>query len=160
MVAEEFDRFDIISSAKWIDELHDLQTLQRKGRTGLLLFVLLLIVMVYGSIAIFEYRQNIYTTALIKSFGIPKAALFFRYLVDSLILLFISLLIALVLAKTLHGLIFSYAGFSEAGWMLKSLAPYSIENIKLLLIVILASGVTGNVPILIALNRSIGRILG
>lgn len=160
LAAEEFDRYDITSSSKWANELNDLQAVQRKGRGGLLTFVLLLIVMVYGSIAVFEYRQNIYTTALIKSFGIPKVALFFRYLMESIVLLFASLLIAVVFAKSLHVVIFSHAGFNDAVWMLKSLAPYSIANIKFLLVVISASGVIGNVPILLALNRPIGRILG
>jgi hypothetical protein len=160
LAAEGFDRYYITSSSKWANELNDLQAMQRKGRGGLVTFVLLLTVMVYGSIAVFEYRQNIYTTALIKSFGIPKAALFLRYLLESLMLLFASLLIAVVLAKSLHVVIFSHAGFGDAAWMLESLAPYSIANIKFLLVIISASGVIGNIPILLALNRSIGRILG
>ena len=87
---EGFDRYEISSPIKWVGELDGIKDIRMKAQAIGGGFVGLLIVLIFGSIAVFEYRQNIFATALFKSFGLHSNHLIIRYLLEGLILLMVS----------------------------------------------------------------------
>jgi hypothetical protein len=123
-------------------------------------FVGLLIVLIFGSIAIFEYRQNIFATALFKSFGLHSIHLVFRYFLEGLLLLLISFLFAIEIAQLLHGIVFELAGFDAGLLFLTSFNPYRVsENSFLIILLVITAGVS-IIPICFALRKPVGKVLG
>ena len=158
--AEKFERFEISSPMKWLGQLDGIREFRVKAQAIGGSFVGLLIVLIFGSIAIFEYRQNIFATALFKSFGLNSIHLMFRYLLDVLLLLFISFLIAIELAQLLHRVVFELAGFDSGLLFLTSFNPYEItQNSFLIILLVITAGVS-IIPICFALRKPVGKVLG
>jgi hypothetical protein len=157
---EGFDRYELSSPIKWIGELDGIKDIRNKAQAMGGVFVGLLIVLIFGSIAVFEYRQNIFATALFKSFGLHSIHLILRYLVEGLLLLFLSFLSAVQLAEVFHRFVFIKAGFDSEFLDLAIFNPYKIsENLYLLTLLGFASLVSV-LPICIALRKPVGRVLG
>ena len=158
--AEGFERFEISSPMKWIGQLEGIREFRIKAQAMGGSFVGLLIVLIFGSIAIFEYRQNIFATALFKSFGLNSIHLMFRYLVDVLLLLLISFIMAIEIAQLLHRVVFELAGFDSGLLFLTSFNPYEItENSFLMILLVITAGVS-IIPICFALKKPVGKVLG
>lgn len=157
---EGFERFEITSPIKWLGELDGVRSLRVQAQAIGGSFVGLLIILIFGSIAIFEYRQNIFATALFKSFGLHAIHLIFRYFFEALLLLFISFIISIELAKILHGVVFKLAGFDSGLLFLSSFNPYQIsENYFLVSLLAFTAGVS-IMPVCFALRKPVGRVLG
>ena len=157
---EGFDRYELSSPVKWIGELDGIKDIRNKAQAIGGVFVGLLIVLIFGSIAVFEYRQNIFATALFKSFGLHSIHLILRYLVEGLLLLFLSFLSAVQLAEVFHRFVFIKAGFDSEFLDLAIFNPYKIsENLYLLTLLGFAS-LVAVLPICIALRKPVGRVLG
>jgi hypothetical protein len=158
--AEGFKHYEVISPIQWMGELDDIRVMRTQAQGIAATFAGLLIVLVFGSIAIFEYRQNIYTTALFKSFGLPTFHLIIRYAVDGLLILLFSFGIALSLAHAFHGSVFHVVGFDSSFLLLDQFNPYLLSDNLYLLLILLISSVAGVVPVCLALRRPVGRVLG
>jgi hypothetical protein len=158
--AEGFKHYETISPIQWMGELDDIRVMRTQAQGIAGTFAGLLIVLIFGSIAIFEYRQNIYTTALFKSFGLPTFHLIIRYAVDGLLILLFSFGIALSLAHGFHGTVFHVVGFDSSFLLLDQFNPYLLSDNLYLLLVLLISSVAGVVPVCLALRRPVGRVLG
>ena len=157
---EGFDRYELSSPVKWIGELDGIKDIRNKAQAIGGVFVGLLIVLIFGSIAVFEYRQNIFATALFKSFGLHSIHLILRYLVEGVLLLFLSFLSAVQLAEVFHRFVFIKAGFDSEFLDLAIFNPYEIsENLYLLTLLGFAS-LVAVLPICIALRKPVGRVLG
>ena len=157
---EGFDRYELSSPVKWIGELDGIKDIRNKAQAIGGVFVGLLIVLIFGSIAVFEYRQNIFATALFKSFGLHSIHLILRYLVEGLLLLFLSFLVAVQLAEVFHRFVFIKAGFDSEFLDLAIFNPYEIsENIYLITLLGFAA-LVAVLPICIALRKPVGRVLG
>jgi len=120
----------------------------------------LLIVLVFGSIAIFEYRENIFATGLFKSFGLHSIHLIMRYLIESLFLLFLSFWSALELAKVFHRIVFKLAGFDMELLNLATFNPYQFSENFFLLSLLGVASLVAILPICIALRKPVGKVLG
>ena len=157
---EGFDRYELSSPIKWVGELDGIKDIRNKAQAMGGVFVGLLIVLIFGSIAVFEYRQNIFATALFKSFGLHSIHLILRYLVEGVLLLFLSFLSAVQLAEVFHRFVFIKAGFDSEFLDLAIFNPYKIsENLYLLTLLGFAS-LVAVLPICIALRKPVGRVLG
>lgn len=158
--AEGFERFEISSPMKWIGQLEGIREFRIKAQAIGGSFVGLLIVLIFGSIAIFEYRQNIFATALFKSFGLGSIHLILRYFMDGLLLLFMSFLVAVEVAQLLHRVVFELAGFEAGLLFLTSFNPYRFsENYFLVCLLVFTAGVS-IMPVCFALRKPVGRVLG
>ncbi|MAL85521.1 MAG: hypothetical protein CMI23_04075 [Opitutae bacterium] len=157
---EGFDRYEISSPIKWVGELDGIKDIRMKAQAIGGGFVGLLIVLIFGSIAVFEYRQNIFATALFKSFGLHSNHLIIRYLLEGLILLMVSFFCACQLAQLFHSLVFKKAGFDSSLLKLDSYNPYFFSENSYLLSVLGIATVVAILPICIALRKSVGKVLG
>lgn len=157
---EGFDRYELSSPVKWIGELDGIKDIRNKAQAIGGVFVGLLIVLIFGSIAVFEYRQNIFATALFKSFGLHSIHLILRYLVEGLLLLFLSFLGAVQLAEVFHRFVFKKAGFDSEFLDLAIFNPYEISGNLYLLTLLGFASLVAVLPICIALRKPVGRVLG
>ena len=157
---EGFDRYELSSPIKWVGELDGIRDIRNKAQVIGGGFVGLLIVLIFGSIAVFEYRQNIFATALFKSFGLHSIHLIIRYLVEGLLLLFISFLGAVQLAQVFHGVVFRKAGFDSEFLDLAIFNPYEISGNFYLLALLGFASLVAIIPICIALRKPVGKVLG
>ena len=157
---EGFDRYELSSPVKWIGELDGIKDIRNKAQAIGGVFVGLLIVLIFGSIAVFEYRQNIFATALFKSFGLHSIHLILRYLVEGLLLLFLSFLAAVQLAEVFHRFVFKKAGFDSEFLNLAIFNPYEISGNLYLLTLLGFASLVAVLPICIALRKPVGRVLG
>ena len=157
---EGFDRYELSSPIKWVGELDGIRDIRKKAQVIGGGFVGLLIVLIFGSIAVFEYRQNIFATALFKSFGLHSIHLIIRYLVEGLLLLFISFLGAVQLAQVFHGVVFRKAGFDSEFLDLATFNPDEISGNFYLLALLGFASLVAIIPICIALRKPVGKVLG
>ena len=157
--SEGFTAYNLLSARGWQEELSDLRTRQIQWQTGIALFCGALLITVFGSIAILEYRHNAYIAALIRSFGIPRSALVLRYLGEALLLVTLSGVLAHLLARVGHQSIFMLAGFDPAWLHLETLNPYGIYDNSLLLIALGVSAAASTIPIALAMRKPVGQIL-
>jgi len=158
--SEGFDRLELNSPIQWIGELEDLRALRLKAQAFGGGFVALLIVLIFGSIAVFEYRQNVFATALFKSFGLHSLHLVIRYLADSLFWLLLAYCLSLELAQVLHKYVFLAAGFDLGLLDLSLFNPYQFAENQVLLLVLLLASLVAVLPVCLALRKPVGRVLG
>jgi CDP-diglyceride synthetase len=157
---EGFDRLELTSPIQWIGELEDIRGVRIKAQAFGGSFVALLIVLIFGSIAVFEYRQNVFATALFKSFGLHSVHLALRYLADSLFWLLLSYYLALELAQLFHTFVFKAAGFDLGLLDLSIFNPYQFADNQVLLLVLLIASFVAVIPVCLALRKPIGKVLG
>jgi len=158
--SEGFDRYELNSPMQWIGELDDLRSVRIKAQALGGGFVALLIVLIFGSIAVFEYRQNVFVTALFKSFGLHSGHLALRYLADSLLWLLLAFCCALELAKIFHLSVFKAVGFDLALLDLRVFDPYRFAGNQVLLFILLIAAVVSVIPVCLALRKPVGKVLG
>lgn len=158
--SEGFDRLELSSPIQWIGELEDIRSVRIKAQAFGGSFVALLIVLIFGSIAVFEYRQNVFATALFKSFGLHSVHLALRYLVDSLLWLLVAYCLSLELAKLFHSYVFKAAGFDLGLLDLSLFNPYGFVDNQVLLVILLIASLVAVVPVCLALRKPIGEVLG
>lgn len=158
--SEGFDRLDITSPLKWIGELDGLKELRIKAQAIGGSVVGLFIMLIFGSISIFEYRQNIFSTALFKSFGLSSLNLALRYFFEGLLILITSFFIASQLAQSYHNQIFKLAGFDHGLLYLDDYNPYQTSHNLILLLLLSATAFISILPICAALRKPVGKVLG
>jgi hypothetical protein len=158
--AEGFQRYNLTSPVQWVGELKDLRQSRIKAQAFGGVFVGLLVILIFGSIAVFEYRQNIFATALFKSFGLSSLHLAVRYLLESLLLLGIAFYSAIKLAELIHEFVFVLAGFDSEFVNLKLFNPYVLSDQRVLLAILGVAGVVAVLPVFLGLCKPVGKSLG
>ena len=158
--AEGFQRYELTSPIQWVGELKEVRDLRVKAQALGGTFVGMLIILIFGSISVFEYRQNIFATALFKSFGLSSIHLAIRYLVESLVLLAIAFYSAIKLAENFHEIVFVTAGFDAEFVNLNLLNPYQTAGQQVLLLILGMAALVAVLPVCLALRKPVGRVLG
>jgi len=158
--AEGFQRYTLTSPIQWVGELKELKQTRVKAQAFGGVFVGLLVILIFGSIAVFEYRQNIFATALFKSFGLSSLHLAVRYLMESLLLLGVAFYCAIELAKFIHESVFVLAGFDAGIVTLEFFNPYAISNQPVLLAILGVAGFVAVLPVFLGLCKPVGKSLG
>lgn len=142
-----------------LDELDALRSSQRRWQAGAGFAGGLAVALVFGSIAILEYRQNKYIVALIRSFGVPAFMLFGRYLTESLLMVTAAIALAWVGVTMSHAWLFGRLGF-EAGLLERSVVdPYTLGSLGVSILWLYAGAVLGALPLARAVRQPVGRIL-
>lgn len=157
--SEGYRAYTIQSATGWQEELAELRLRQRQWQAGVAGACALLLVLVFGSIALLEYRQNAFIAALIRSFGIPRFALVGRYLMENVLLVAIAGALAFGIAIQAHEPLFALAGFDPAWTNRAVLQPYQIESHPVLIAALALSALLSSLPVAVAMRRPVGKVL-
>ncbi len=138
------------------EKLKDQQAQWRNILAGILGLTLSL---VYGAIAILEFRQNLYVSALLRSFGAPPRFLYFRHLLENAILANLAGCAAIFALASLHASIFGTLGFSKAVVDLRSGNPYLSPEMLVILFWVNIGAFLSSLPVAFGLRQPVGGIL-
>lgn len=155
--SEGYERYSFVNAVDLLRELESMQAVSLKGRSLAGSMVALIIILVFGSIAVFEYRQNVFNFALIKSFGISAGFIALRYHLEALVLMAAAYGFSVTLGRLVHQDLFATMGFSRT--LAASVDVYSISQTGNLIIILVASATIGSLPICFALRKPVGRVL-
>jgi hypothetical protein len=157
--AENIQGFDLTSPIALSKEIEEL----RQNRLNVQIFfglgIAWLLFLSYGSSAVFEFRQNLFVTALLKSFGVSSMFLMLRYFVEGLLIAFAGFYASLFLAEFMHVTLFELLKISILGHerdLLKLFLP--VENLFLSQILFISVFI-GITPVVWALRKPVGETL-
>ena len=157
--AEGFSRYELSSPMEWVGEMESLRDYRIKCQAFAGIALGLLILVTFGSIAVFEFRQNLYVLSLFKSFGVPAPFLFLRYLIDALVITVLSFAFAIKLGSHLHKELFEAMALSVRGFEQVMIDHFTIfENLELWIILLLAV-IISMTPVAWALRIPVGKNL-
>jgi hypothetical protein len=142
-----------------LNELADLRRLQYRAQTGAGLLGGLVVALVFGSIAVLEYRQNRFVAALLRSFGAPAPLIIIRYSVEALLLTTAAVLLALWPLVSLHGWLFGWAGFESALLQRTTFDPYTATLVWHQARWLVLGALLSLIPVAVGLSQPVGRVL-
>ncbi len=142
-------------------ELDDLQQRHRQWRRIMAVILGAAIALVYGAIAVLEFRQNLFVGALLRSFGAPSAILYFRHWFENLLLANLAAAAAILLLIAFQQTIARslgmstgdiFAGGAEAGLLANGVAAG-------ILLWVNAGAFLSSLPVAAGLRQPVGEIL-
>ncbi len=157
---ESLRNVQLTSPEELLAQLDELRTAQRRWQGGFGAFGGLAVALVFGSIAILEYRQNRYIVALLRSFGAPPTLLVGRYLLEAAIVVALAAILARGAAVAAHPAVFSRAGIENGLLDLAVLDPYEWHEVWLHLRWLGLGALFSVLPVAFALRTPVGRVLG
>lgn len=148
----------IQSALPLLRELDDLK--QRQVQWQRLLAAILggAVALVYGAIAVLEFRQNLFVGALLRSFGTPRTFLYLKHWLENILLANVAALAAVVIAALLHSFIFRGLGMPEA-LHFNGANPYTSSAVASVFLWINLGALLSSIPIAIGLKQPVGEIL-
>jgi hypothetical protein len=149
----------IQSALPLVKELDELTTRQVQWRNWLAGILGVAVSLVYGAIAVLEFRQNLFVCALLRSFGAPSQLLYFRQWLENVLLANLAALTAVFLVALLHQTIFITLGFSRDILDFSGGNPYVGASIKSIFIWINVGALLSSLPVAFGLRRPVGEIL-
>ncbi len=158
--ASDYRNYNLQSAAAWIEELTTLRSTQTRWQGIVAAACTAVLVLVFGSLAVLEYRQTAYIGALLRSFGTPGWVLVLRYLVEAALLLAAAGLLARLLVTSVHEPLFRLAGFESAWLNLERLHPYHLAANPAVPVALAAAAFLSVLPVAWSLRRPVGRTLG
>ncbi|MCI0746136.1 MAG: hypothetical protein L0Y58_12090 [Verrucomicrobia subdivision 3 bacterium] len=147
------------SALPLIRELEKLKERQVQWRNLLAAILGIAVSLVYGSIAVLEFRQNLFVSALLRSFGAPRRYLFWRHLVENSLLANLAALCAILLLAMLHKTLFGTLGFARPVLEFSGGNPYVSAEVLSILIWVNIGAVLSSIPILVGLRTPVGATL-
>ena len=138
-------------------ELETLQSRQGQWRAGLAAMLGLALALVYGAIAVLEFRQNLFITALLRSLGTPSVFLFLRQWAENAILANGAAVLAIALLASVHQSLFGLLGFSSN--VLTAGAPYSSPEVMAVFLWVNIGAFLSSLPVAFGLRKQVGQIL-
>lgn len=147
------------SAAGWIEELASLRATQVRWQRIVAAACTAVLVLVFGSLAVLEYRQNRYIAALLRSFGTPGWVLLLRYLTEAALLLGLAGFTARLLVTNLHVPLFRLAGFDSAWLDIDRLNPYLLTANPAIPVALVTAALLSVLPVATSLRQPVGKIL-
>lgn len=105
------------------------------------------------------FRQNLFVSALLRSFGAPPRFLFWRHLVENSLLANVAALCAIALLGMLHHAIVGTLGFAKPVLDLSGGTPYTSAGVLSILIWVNVGAFLSSIPLLIGLRAPVGATL-
>jgi hypothetical protein len=158
-IMEEKNVPQIQSAAGMVKELEQLQSRQAQWRSVMAGMLGLALALVFGAIAVLEFRQNAYVSALLRSFGAPGKALYIRQWVENCILANLASISAIVILACFHAELFGMLGFPRDLLNLNSANPYWSWEIALILVWVNIGAFLSSLSVAIGLRKPVGEIL-
>lgn len=149
----------IQSALGLIREWEKLKERQAQWRNILAGVLGLTLSLVYGAIAILEFRQNLYVSALLRSFGAPPRYLYFRHLFENAVLANLAAIAAIIALGMLHTTIFGQLGFSKTVTDLRLGNPYLSPEMVVILFWVNIGAFLSSLPVAFGLRQPVGGIL-
>ena len=149
----------IQSALALIREWEKLKERQAQWRNILAGVLGLTLSLVYGAIAILEFRQNLYVSALLRSFGAPPRYLYFRHLFENALLANVAACVAIFSLELLHRTIFGTLGFSRVVLDLRTGNPYLSPEMLVILVWVNIGAFLSSLPVAFGLRQRVGQIL-
>jgi hypothetical protein len=147
------------SALPLVEELERLQSQQKHWRALLASILGLALALVYGAIAVLEFRQNLFIGALLRSLGTPGRFLYFRQWIENALLANTSAFAAVLLVAGLHRQIFTALGFPAPVVNAPDAHPYWSAEIALVLVCVNIGAFLSSLPVAVGLRRPVGAIL-
>jgi len=142
-----------------IEELETLQARQGQWRAGLAAMLGLALALVYGAIAVLEFRQNLFITALLRSLGTPSQFLFLRQWIENALLANGAALLAICVLAMVHQSLFGLLGFSNSVLSVRGASPYWSAEIMMLFVWVNVGAFLSAIPVALGLRKQVGEIL-
>ena len=147
------------SAVGMIKELESLQSRQAQWRGAMAGLLGLAVALVFGAIAVLEFRQNAYVSALLRSFGAPGKALYIRQWLENAALANLAGISAILLLACFHKDLFGVLGFPSDLLNLKNANPYFSWEIALVLLWVNIGAFLSSLSVAIGLKKPVGEIL-
>jgi hypothetical protein len=139
-------------------ELETLQSRQGQWRAGLAAMLGLALALVYGAIAVLEFRQNLFITALLRSLGAPSVFLFLRQWAENALLANGAAILAIAILASVHQSLFGLLGFSN-NVLAGGAAPYFSPEVLAVFLWVNIGAFLSSIPVALGLRRQVGQIL-
>ncbi|MFI3243734.1 MAG: hypothetical protein R3Y56_05740 [Akkermansia sp.] len=146
----------IISAIKLLRNMDVLLSNQGQTRAIFCLGIAGIVGILLTSLASMEYRQNEYIYTLLKSFGIAPILLVFCFIMENIILVGLSFLLAIITFMQAQKILLTQ--FSQHGSHLLQLEEI-LPEIQLIGISLAICVLISTIPIAIAANKEIGKVL-
>ncbi len=130
---------------------------QAQWRTILAAILGGVLALVYGAIAVLEFRQSLYTNALLRSFGAPRLFLYARYWLENALLANASALAGVLIVVAFHPTLFANLGLSSAP--LTRAGSYLSPEALLVFLWVNFGVFLSSLPTVVALRQPIGTTL-
>ena len=115
------------------------------------------VALVYGAIAVLEFRQNLFIGALLRSFGAPAAFLYFRHWVENILLANLAAAAAIFAVGCLYPAIFQTLGFADFSGPAGN--PCASGAVISIFLWINAGAFLSSLPVAAGLRQPVGEIL-
>lgn len=146
----------VSSAVKLLEQLDIVLSNQMQCRAGFCLGIVFIVGILLTSLAGMEYRQNEYIYTLMKSFGIHPFLLVLSFLCENLLLVAVSFAAAFVVFMHSQDIILTQ--FFKLGEFRLSAAQI-LPELRLISAALLLCVLVSSLPIIVAANREIGRVL-
>jgi hypothetical protein len=156
---EEKNAPQLQSAVGMIKELEGLQQRQAQWRSAMAGMLGLAVALVFGAIAVLEFRQNAYVSALLRSFGAPGKALYFRQWAENGILANLAAVSAILILACFHAQLFGALGFPSDLLNLKHANPYISWEMALVLLWVNIGAFLSSLAVAVGLKKPVGEIL-
>jgi hypothetical protein len=140
-------------------ELENLQARQAQWRSAMAGMLGLAVALVFGAIAVLEFRQNAYVSALLRSFGAPGKALYIRQWLENGLLANIAAISAILILACFHRELFGLFGFPPDLLNLNKGNPYLSWEIALILLWVNIGAFLSSLSVALGLKKPVGEIL-
>lgn len=146
------------SALPLIRELESLQQRQTQWRRLLAAALGLTVALVFGAIAILEFRQNLFVGALLRSLGAPAHFLYLRHWAENTLIANGAALLAISLIALFHAELFGTLGFGNAVTQAGQSAYWNRE-IATVLLWVNVGALLSSFPVALGLRKPVGAIL-
>ena len=149
-------KVDVQSAAPIKEKLDRLEQQQTSMRIWLAAIMGGAVALIYGVLSILEFRQSMYISALLKSFGVPKFMLGVRSVVENLVIVNIVTFNIIYTLSKYHSVIFKAlrvsgeADLDTLYWGQETLWIIAAANIGVII---------SSIPVFLALRKQVGNIL-
>jgi hypothetical protein len=158
-IMEEKNPPQLQSAVGMIKELEGLQQRQAQWRSAMAGMLGLALALVFGAIAVLEFRQNAYVSALLRSFGAPGKALYLRQWLENGILANVAAISAILLLACFHAELFGALGFPSDLLNLRNVNPYFSWEMGLVLLWVNIGAFLSSLAVAVGLRKPVGEIL-
>ena len=158
-IMEEKNPPQLQSAVGMIKELEGLQQRQAQWRSAMAGMLGLALALVFGAIAVLEFRQNAYVSALLRSFGAPGKALYLRQWIENGVLANLAAISAILVLACFHSELFGALGFPSDLLNLRNANPYFSWEMALVLLWVNIGAFLSSLAVAVGLRKPVGEIL-
>lgn len=152
-----FGRIDLRSADMLRDKLNKLQSQQATMRFWMAALLGAALALIYGTLSVLEFRQSMYVSALLRSFGAPRALLILRTIGENLLIVNAVAVGVVWILSEKHNLIFKSLRLASVDSDLNSLY-WGTETFWILAFANIGV-ILSSLPVLFAMRKPVGKVL-